>query len=256
MLKQMLIAALLCGAVAAPVQAQKTRWSLGFSIANAHLPHPFENPPEPGSSSGVTGAYGGILEKDYQVRRYAAEGFVQFSLRPTTQLRLRAGYAQRETAFASVYGSADQTPVNRNTNRETARNWHLAPAFIATHVLGRFFLHAGAEIPFYFLKPLETHYTWTDLTPAAGESSESWRRYPGGTSLGIGPVAGFSFQLDRRLFAGLEARGAWMYTRLQGNFEERSNWSGPLVSQTGTAETYRSSGLSNIQLALQLRFLL
>ena len=256
MLKKMCIAALLCGAVAAPVLAQKTRWSMGFSVANAHLPHPFENPPEPGSSSGVTGGYGGILEKDYNVRRYSAEGFVQYSPRQTAQLRLRAGYSLRETEFASVYGSPEQVPVNRNTNRETARNWHFAPAYIATHALGRFFLHAGAEIPVYFLKPLESHYTWTDLTPAAGEGTDSWRRFPGGTSLGIGPVAGFSFQLDRWLFAGIEARGAWMYTRLKGNFEERSNWSGPMVTQTGTAETYRSGSLSNVQLALQLRFLL
>ncbi|MCK6695127.1 MAG: hypothetical protein L6Q97_23890, partial [Thermoanaerobaculia bacterium] len=77
------------------------------------------------------------------------------SPRQTTHLRLRAGYSIRETEFASVYGTPEQVPVNRNKNRETARDWHFAPAFIATHALGRFFLHAGAEMPVYFLKPLE-----------------------------------------------------------------------------------------------------
>lgn len=256
MLKKMCVAALFCSAMAAPVLAQKTPWSLGFSLANASVPHPFENPPQPGSGSGIPGAYGGILEKDYSAHRFTVEGSVQFAFRRAGQLRLRGGYSIRQTEFTSVYGTAAAEPVNRNMTRETARSWHFAPGYIATHPLGKFSLHAGVELPVYWLKPLESYSTWTDMTSAETNVSESRHIFPGGVSLGIGPIAGFSFQPDQWWSVGVEVRGAWMYTRIEGNFEERSNWSGTFVTQTGTAETYRNGSLGNVQLALQLRFML
>lgn len=256
MLKKMCVAALVCSAMAAPVLAQKTPWSLGFSLANASVPHPFENPPQPGSSSGTIGGYGGILEKDYSTHRFTVEGSVQFAFRRAGQLRLRGGYSIRQTEFMSVYGSPERQPVNRNTTRQTARSWHFAPGYIATHPLGKFSLHAGVELPVYWLKPLESYSTWTDLMSTEADVSESLQIFPGGVSLGIGPIAGFSFQPDQWWSVGVEVRGAWMYTRIEGNYEEQSTWSGTFVTQTGTAETYRNGSLGNVQLALQLRFML
>ncbi len=256
MFKKMCAAALLCGAMAAPTLAQKTPWSLGFSLANTGVSHPFENPVEPGSSSGIPGGYGGILEKNYGVRRYTVEGLLQFSLKQVGQLRLRGGYSLRQTEFSSVYGSPERQPVSRSTNRQTARSWHFAPGFIASHSLGKFNLNAGVEIPVYFLKPLESYTTWVDLTSTESGISESWGFFPGGFSFGMGPVAGFSFQPDRWWSIGVEVRSAWMFTRIEGNYKEQSNWTGSFVSQTGTAETYRNSSLSNLQAALQLRFML
>ena len=55
------------------------------------MTHPFENPPRPGSASGVAGVgwYGSnVPNKSYKVNRYSAEGFIQFGIRQAGQAHL------------------------------------------------------------------------------------------------------------------------------------------------------------------------
>ena len=250
MLKNMFTAALLCSALAAPVLAQKSPWSFGVSIANASVAHPFENPPRPGSGSGVNGFYGGIAEKNYGSSRYSLEGVVQYALPRKGQLRLRGGYSLRRTEFTSVYAAADGTPANRNDETETTRGWHLAPGFAALHPLGKFSLHAGVEIPVYFLKRLEWNSTSANLISANEDISEYRRSFPGGVSFGIGPLAGIAFQPAPGWRIGIELRSAWMYTLISGHYEEQASWTQD-KPVTGTAETYGSGDLSRLQVALQ-----
>ncbi|MDZ4681094.1 MAG: hypothetical protein SH848_03115 [Saprospiraceae bacterium] len=256
MFKQVLGAALLCSIMAAPSLAQKTAFSIGISIANPHVAHPFENPPQPGSGSGISGGYGGILEKDYAASKYALEGLLQVSLSKRLHLRLRGGYSLRQTDFYSVYGTPDGIPMNGTQTRETARSWHLAPGFTGSHQLGKFSLNAGLEFPVYWLNRLESSNSWIDLMTPEAPAYENERSFPGGMSFGIGPVGGISFHPIPQASIGFELRGAWMYTRLEGNYEERNNWSGTPVTLVGTAETYEHSGMSDLQLALLLRLTL
>ncbi|MFM9946613.1 MAG: hypothetical protein ACKV1O_01615 [Saprospiraceae bacterium] len=253
MFKQVLGAALLCSIVAAPCLAQKTGFSFGVSIGNPNVVHPFENPPQPGSGSNINGGYGSILEKDYASSKYALEGLLQVSLPKGLQLRLRGGYSLRQTDFSSVYGSSDGVPVNGNRTLETSRSWHLAPGFTGSHQMGKFSLNAGLEFPVYWLNRLTSSNTFTDLGTPEAPSYEAERSFPGGISYGIGPVGGISFHPIPQVSIGFELRGAWMYTRLEGNFEERNNWSGAPVTLVGTAETYEHSGMSDLQVALMLR---
>lgn len=253
MLKNVLAAALLCSALAAPCLAQKSPWSFGFSIANASVVHPFGNISKPGSMSSIPGVYGGIAEKNYDNNSYSAEGLVQFAFRQGGQLRLRAGYSYSRTEFTAVYASPDGSSGNHNLQRETSRGWHLAPGAMATHQLGKFALHAGLELPFYKLGRLEAYSNSFEPASADQNLSENWRTFPGGFALGVGPLAGVSFQPAPWWSIGLELRSAWMYTHIEGNYEERSyfTFNQPV---TGTAETYNNSGMSDLQVALQTRF--
>lgn len=255
MLKKMCIAALLCGAMAAPCLAQNSRWSFGIAIANASLEHPFENPPEPGQSgSGTIGVYGGILEKNYGATRYSMEAQVQYGLKRGA-LRLRGGYSLREARFSSVYASPSREPVSKSTIRETARGWHIAPGYVAAHQLGKFALNAGVELPLHFFSALKSYSTWTNLNETDNNFDEAWRFFPGGFAAGVGPVAGLAFQPGKRWSIGLEARTALLYTRHKGNFRESNTLTGQQI-QKGTAETYEDMGLANVQVAFQLRFML
>lgn len=256
MFKQVLGAALLCSIMAAPCLAQKTAFSIGFSVANPNVAHPFENPPQPGASSNIGGGYGGILEKDYAVSKYALEGFLQVSLPKGLSLRLRGGYSLRQTDFLSVYGSPDGIPVNSSQTLETSRSWHLAPGFTGSHQFGKFSLNAGLEIPVYWLNRLESTSSSTDLMTPEAPVYENTRAFPGGMSYGIGPVGGISFHPIPQASIGFELRSAWMFTRLEGNYKETNNWTGTPVTLTGTAETYDHSGLSDLQVALMLRLTL
>jgi len=253
MFKQVLGAALLCSIMAAPSLAQKTSFSIGFSIANPNVAHPFENPPQPGSSSSINGGYGSILEKDYAASNYTVEGLLQVALPKGLQLRLRGGYSLRQTDFYSVYGTPDGIPVNGSQTRETARSWHVAPGFTGSHQLGKFSLTGGLEFPVYSLSRLESSNSSTDLMTPEAPVYENVRSFPGGISYGIGPVGGISFHPIPQASIGFELRSAWMVTRLEGNYEERNNWSGTPVTLTGTAETYEHSGMSDLQVALMLR---
>jgi|GEM_PF-2176662 hypothetical protein len=256
MFKHVLGAALLCSIMAAPSLAQKTAFSIGFSIANPNVAHPFENPPRPGSSSTTGGTYVDILGKDHAVTKYALEGLLQVSLSKGLSLRVRSGYSLRQTDFSSVYGTPDGIPVNGTQIRETSRSWHIAPGFTGSHQLGKFSLNAGLEFPVYWLNRLESSNSSTDLMTPEAIAYENVRSFPGGISYGIGPVGGISFHPIPQASIGFELRGAWMYTSLEGNYEERNNWSGAPVTLTGTAETYNHSGMSDLQVALLLRLTL
>lgn len=256
MFKHVLGVALLCSIMAAPCLAQKTTFSIGFSVANPSVAHPFENPPQPGSGSTTSGAYGGILQKDYGVSKYALEGMLQVSLPKGLGLRVRGGYALRQTDFYSVYGTPDGIASNGNQTRETSKSWYLAPGFTGSHRLGKFSLNGGLEIPVYWLSRLETSNSYTDLLTPEAPVYETVRSFPGGMSFGIGPVGGISYHPIPLVSIGFELRSAWMVTRLEGNYEETNNWTGEPVTVTGTAETYDRSGMSDLQVALMLRLTL
>jgi len=256
MFKQVLGAALLCSIMAAPSLAQKTAFSIGFSIANPNVAHPFENPPRPGSGSNINGGYGSILEKDYAGSKYALEGLLLVSLPKGLQLRLRGGYSLRQTDFYSVYGTPDGIPVNGNQTRETSRSWHIAPGFTGSHHLGKFSLTGGLEFPVYSLSRLESSNSLTDLMTPEAPVYENVRSFPGGISYGIGPVGGISFHPIPQASIGFELRSAWMYTRLKGHYEERNNWTGTVLTVSGTSENYSHSGMSDLQVALLLRWTL
>lgn len=245
---------MLYGALIASSPAQKAVWSFGFSLANAGMAHPFENPPQPAGT--IMGGYGGILEKNYGARNYSIEGLMQVSVRREVQLRLRGGISLRETEFTSVFGSTSGQPVNRNKTIETTRLWHLAPGLVWEHPAGKLWVHAGAELPFQHLKRLETYQQWVNLYDQDNSVSENWRYFPGGFSIGVGPLAGFSIRPFSRLSLGVEARTAWTYTRLKGHYEEKYRSDTSTNVQIGTEETYRAGRLGNVQVALQLRFML
>ncbi len=256
MFKQVLSAALLCSIMAAPSLAQKTAFSIGVSMANPNVAHPFENPPQPGAASNVIGGYGGILEKNYSTSKYALEGLVQVSFSKGLQLRLRGGYSLRQTDFLSIFGTPEGLPVQGSRTVETAKSWFLSPGFTGSHRMGKFSLNAGLEIPVYWLNRLESSNSTTDLMTPEADVYEYVRSFPGGMAFGIGPVGGISFHPIPQASIGFELRSAWMYTNLKGNYEETSNWSGTPVTQVGTAESYKHSGMSDLQFALMLRLAL
>ncbi|NUN99540.1 MAG: hypothetical protein HUU01_02870 [Saprospiraceae bacterium] len=256
MFKRVLGAALLCSMMAAPSLAQKTAFSFGISVGNPNVAHPFENPPQPGSSSNIGGGYGGILEKDYATSKYAVEGVLQVALPKGLQLRVRGGYSLRQSNFSSVYGTPEGIPVTRTQTLESSRSWHLAPGFTGSHHLGKFSLNAGLEFPVYWLNRLESAGSQEDLMTPEAPIYENVRSFPGGMSFGIGPVGGISFHPIPQASIGFELRSAWMHTRLKGNYEETNNWTGEPVTVKGTAETYKHSGMSDLQVALLLRFTL